>query len=72
MAVSKRVEDVIAKGGAVKADSAEKKGFKIISQKVRNDVLDQVDVAVSERAGMNRSAWIQEAIQEKLKRLRDV
>jgi metal-responsive CopG/Arc/MetJ family transcriptional regulator len=44
------------------------KSYKVISQKVRIDVLKQVDDAVAERAGMNRSAWIQEAIQEKLKR----
>lgn len=48
------------------------KVYKVLCQKVRLDILQKVDKAVSERAGMNRNAWIQEAIQEKIKRIENV
>lgn len=72
MAVSRKVEQVIERGGEVKADITSSKGNKIISQKIRLCVLHQVDKAVADRPGLTRSAWIQEAIQEKLDRLNNV
>lgn len=71
MAITRKIEEVIGLGGSVRSDKPIKR-FKAICQKVRLDILEQVDEAVAERAGMNRSSWIQEAIQEKLKRLKDV
>lgn len=69
---SEKVDEIIARGGDVKTNIKSSKNYKVLCQKIRLDILDQVDRAVAERAGMNRNAWIQEAIQEKLKRLKDV
>ena len=71
MALSRKVEQVIERGGDVKDDAVPSKKFMILSQKVRMDALEKVDAAVAARPGLTRSAWIQEAIQEKLKRLED-
>ncbi len=68
---SEKIEEVIARGGEVKRSPKQSKNFKVLCQKIRLDILDLVDKAVAERAGMNRNAWIQEAIQEKLKRIKD-
>lgn len=71
MAISRKIEEVISRGGEVKPAVNSKKSYKLLSQKIRMDILSQVDYAVAARAGMNRCMWIQEAIQEKLKRLKD-
>lgn len=71
------IEKVVKKGASVKEPNDEchsvsrKKPSKIISQKIRIDVLNAIQDAVSKRPGMNRSIWIQEAIAEKLERLNE-
>lgn len=71
MGISRKIEEVIERGGKVKTDLKDGHSYKLLTQKVRKDMLEQVDAAINDRPGMNRSAWIQEAIQEKLKRLKD-
>ncbi len=72
MAISRKAEEVINKGGAVKVCAKTIPVYKIVCQKVREDVLKHVDEAVLERPGLSRNGWIHEAIQEKLKRIKDV
>jgi len=72
MAIARKIDKIIDNGGEVKSDTEPSRHYKVLCQKVRLDILKQVDRAVSERPGMNRNAWIQEAIQEKLKRTKDV
>jgi hypothetical protein len=72
MAISRKIDKIIQQGGEVKTATSASKEYKVLCQKIRLDILSQVDRAVDDRAGMNRNAWIQEAIQEKLKRLNDV
>jgi hypothetical protein len=71
MGITRKIEEVIERGGKVKTDLKGEPTYKLLTQKVRVDMLEQVDAAINDRPGMNRSAWIQEAIQEKLKRLKD-
>lgn len=71
MVIARKIEQIIEKGGEVKAESKPSKDFVFLSQKVRLDILEQLDIAVHDRPGMSRTAWIQEAIYEKLKRLKD-
>lgn len=54
-----------------KLDMLKPKPYKAISQKIRVDVLEKIAKALMDRPGMTRSSWIQEAVQEKLKRLED-
>lgn len=72
MAISRRVEKIINNGGHVKSDIQPSKRYKMLCQTVRLDILQHVDEAVAERPGISRNGWIQEAIQEKLKRIKDV
>lgn len=67
MTISKKIEDVINRGGQVKTDLEAKKKWKPIQLRIRMDLMEQVDAAVEKRVGFNRNAWILEAIQEKLK-----
>jgi len=72
MAVSRKVDRIIEKGGEVKSEGALEENSKVISQRINLAVLAEVDEVVKKRHGLSRSAWIQEAIQEKLKRSQDV
>jgi hypothetical protein len=71
MVLSRKIEEVIEKGGEVKTNSKPLNKFKTLSQRVRIDLLDRMDVALKSRPGLSRTAWIQEAILEKLKRLEE-
>lgn len=66
---SQAIEEIIDRGGSVRADKAEKKKeWTNVTIRTRKDLLVQVDEIVEERIGMTRTAWILEALQEKLKR----
>ena len=67
MVIRKKIESVIERGGSHSQEAEKSPEWRILCQKVREDVLREVDKAVADRPGMNRSAWIQEAISDKLK-----
>ena len=78
MAVTKKIEknpalgDVeayLSKGGQVQADMESKDNgyhWKTICLRMPNDMLKKVDRKVKRRAALTRTAWILEAIQQKL------
>ena len=67
------IEDVIEKGGNVAADKEipQKVEWKSFNLRLRDDISDQIDEALLDRVGLSKTAWILEAIQEKLKRSKD-
>jgi predicted HicB family RNase H-like nuclease len=70
------IEEVIDRGGDVAADKAQeseqaKKEWKNFNLRIREDLLDQIDEAVKDRVGISKTAWILEAIQEKLRNQND-
>ena len=63
------VDALIEKGAKVKEDRmAEIRKWIIINVRITETILKEVDKCKSERVGISRTAWILEAIQEKLKR----
>lgn len=64
------LEAIISKGGEVAADKpqSDRKYFQMVNLRIRNDLLFQIDEKVEERIGISRTAWILEAIQDKLKK----
>lgn len=82
MAVRKRLEKnnnesvdidaLIDKGAKVKEDLLDQiKKWSYINVRISVEMLENVDIAVSERVGITRTGWILEAIHEKLKRLKN-
>lgn len=65
--VKSNLEKVIEKGGHVSADKEHKKEWKLFQLRLRNDIEESIDKLLSERVGMSKTAWILEAIQEKIK-----
>lgn len=78
MVIKKKIEknlelqrqSIIEKGGKVSSDSinSSEVGKKAVILKMPADFLKKVDNAVAKRIGMNRMAWILQAVQEKLER----
>ena len=64
------IEDVIEKGGNVAADKqiSQKTEWKNFNLRLRDDISDQIDEALLNRVGLSKTAWILEAIHEKLKK----
>lgn len=62
------LEKVIEKGGDVAADKTDKKAWKLFQLRLRNDIEENIDKLLHDRIGMSKTAWILEAIQEKIKR----
>lgn len=64
------VEAYISKGGHVQADmeqKIDKPNWKTVCLRMPDYLFDAVDEKVKERAALTRTAWILEAIQQKLK-----
>lgn len=64
------VQEYLSKGGHVQADMAIEiieTIWKTVCLRVPFDILQRVDERVKERAALTRTAWILEAIQQKLK-----
>ena len=67
-------EEIILKGGQVKADHEEEIKIKSKVQwtnlclRITSSMVNQIDYLLEERIGMSRTAWILEAIQEKFKK----
>lgn len=65
----KSVMEIIDRGGHVQADNeAKKKEWINFCLRIKADMLGQIDKIVEERAGISKTGWILEAIQEKIKR----
>lgn len=70
--VKSNLEKVIEKGGNVSADKMiSGKEWSIFGLRLREDVSIQIDNLLENRIGMSKTAWILEAIQEKIKRSRE-
>jgi len=61
----KILEDAISKGALVNADSKKKKRVQI-NLHIPEEILEQIDSKVDDRIVISRTAWILEAIVEKL------
>lgn len=61
---------VISRGGHVVADLEEGNKSKWVQfcLRIKTQMLDQIDEILEERAGISKTGWILEAVQEKLKR----
>ena len=67
MGVKKHVLTMIEKGGEVAADKKNKKDNWIrFTLRIREDMYDDIEKELEKRIGMSATAWILEAIQEKL------
>ena len=65
--LEKKRREFIEKGGGVAADDQSE--WKNINLRLKSDMITKIDdIVQNERIGMNRTAWILEAIQEKFKR----
>ena len=66
---SQTIEEIIDRGGSVRADKSENtKEWKNFAIRIRKDLLSRIDEILEGRIGITKTAWILEAIQEKLKR----
>lgn len=68
-------EEIILKGGKVAADSEEetlatkrKAQWTNLCLRITSNMVNHIDLLLEDRIGISRTAWILEAIQEKLKR----
>lgn len=66
--LEKRREKFIAGGGTVSSDS-KKKEWLTICLRLTPQLLKEVDHYASKRVGLSRTAWILEAIQEKIENM---
>ncbi len=62
-------DKVISKAGHVSSDNQKTSHeWTAISLRITKQIISDIDKMVDERVGLSRTAWILEAIQEKLKR----
>lgn len=54
--------------GKEKKEESSEKGYKYHSLRMPVDIMSKVDELKAKRAGISRTIWIMEAIQEKIKR----
>jgi len=62
------LEEFINQGAPVIADNKDNKERSNFTLRMRKDILEHIGQAIEDRIGISRTAWILEAIQEKLKR----
>lgn len=70
MGIKKRVEkeEFIEKGGKVSTDNTSMKEWVNFNLRVRKDMFEKMDSLLERRIGISKTAWILEAIQEKIRR----
>lgn len=68
MNLKKKIEQVIEKGGHVKADQKRINEWTNFTLRIKLDMLQDIDEALEETVGISKTGWILQAIQEKLKR----
>ena len=68
--LEKQRQAVIERGGNVSSDSTHSVeiGRKSVVIRFPSELLEKIDKAVEERYGLNRTAWLLQAAQEKLER----
>ncbi len=65
-------EEMILRGGKVAADNeSKKKEWVNFCLRIKVDMLHQVEEALEDRVGINKTGWMLEAIHEKLRRSKD-
>jgi predicted house-cleaning noncanonical NTP pyrophosphatase (MazG superfamily) len=65
----KQIDEIISKGGAVPSSNAPE--WTSISMRITKGLIKEIDENVKPRLAMTRTAWILEAIQEKLNRSKE-
>jgi hypothetical protein len=69
MVLKRKIEQVIQKGGHVGADlGPDKKSWMNFTLRIRKEMLTDIDVALEKTAGLSKTGFILQAVQEKLKR----
>ena len=62
-------EQIISRGSPVKADlQEEKEKWMNFTLRIRKNTLNEIDLALEEMEGLSKTAWILQAIREKLNR----
>ncbi len=65
------IEELIDRGAKVKEDNKQKTQWVNLNLRIPSKMLDEVSKEKNERVGISRTGWILEAIQEKLKRIKE-
>lgn len=72
MVIKRRIEQVIEKGGHVKADlQQDNTQWTHFTLRIKTSMLKELDVALEETVGISKTGWILQAIQEKLRKAND-
>lgn len=66
--VKSNLEKVIENGANVIADASLDKLWKVFPLRLRSDISKKIDTYLDDRIGISKTAWILEAIQEKLRK----
>jgi len=66
----KALADFVTNGtlGKKEVKNKSKDTWHLFSLRIRQDLLDEIDDVLEKRVGISKTAWILEAIQQKLKR----
>ncbi len=72
MTIKKKLEKVIEKGGHVAADLKQDKTFSNFNLRLPNELGREIDEALQSLFGVTKTAFILQAIQEKLRRINEV
>jgi len=59
---------IISKGGSVIDDMLTEQDWKKITLRISSEMLKKIKIALTQRPGLTRNAWILEAIHEKINR----
>ena len=66
--VKSNLEKIIDKGGSVSADKIKNENkYYILNLRIHNELNELIDNALKDRIGLSKTAWILEAIQNKLR-----
>jgi hypothetical protein len=68
MVLKRKIEQVIEKGGHVGADLEKSTEWINFTLRIRKEMLKDIEAALEETAGLSKTGFILQAIQEKLKR----
>jgi hypothetical protein len=68
--VIKRLEKVIDKGGKVAADSKKNEWYNF-TLRIRTDMMKEIEDALQETVGLNKTGYILQAIQDRLRKKDD-
>ena len=60
------VDQIIDRGGEVSSEKSNEKVWINFTLRIPKSLLDRIDIQLENRIGLSKTAWILEAIQEKL------